>query len=112
MWIQVGIEKGIFPPDVTDEDLPSFAFGVEKSDEFKASDAYKKTKNTDVSILGDAMILIKHFVPKFENSSEETKRNILSLLNSFTYKIYEEAGIEFWRDVLQNQEDINQVFNN
>jgi len=72
MWIQVGIEQGIFPPDVTDEDLPSFAFGVERSAEFKASDAYKATKNSDASILGDAMILIDHFVPRFKNNSEES----------------------------------------
>jgi hypothetical protein len=110
MWIQVGIEQGSLPPEVTGEELPSFAFGVEKSDEFKGSDTYKATKNSDALILGDAMILVEHFVPRFENSSEDSKERILSLLNLFCYEVYDEPGIEVWRDILQNQEDLERVF--
>lgn len=98
------IEANILPPDVTAATLPDLIFPNDSVNKDNPS------RNSDQAFIKDARFLLEHFVPKLKSGWPEDQKKALGVLNFFTYELYEEDGVDFWENALENIDNLDEFF--
>jgi hypothetical protein len=98
------IEDGQYPPDVKATDI---ANGVYFPDDGKL---YSIPQNTDIDFIKDSESILRHFAPRLKDEDSKIQEGALSVLNYYTYGLYQEDGIEFWESALNNIDNLEAFF--